>query len=165
MNYYPNYNQFYTPGQPIQQNQQLPKVQPIEQQYNQFAQPNQFIQPQSVYKTLGLQGKSVDSIDVVKAMDIPLDGSISYFPLADGTAIVTKQLQSDGSSKTIIYKPIDEKEIKNTPKYITEEELEERIKNVDNDDIKDDIKELKRKVEDLTEDIISINKDMKKRKD
>lgn len=165
MNYYPNYNQFYTPGQSIQQNQQLPKVQPIEQQYNQFAQPNQFIQPQSVYKTLGLQGKSVDSIDVVKAMDIPLDFSISYFPLTDGSAIVTKQLQTDGTSKTVVYKPVDEKETNSVPKYITEEELEERIKNVDNDYIKDDIKELKRKVEDLAEDINTINKDIKKRKD
>ena len=166
MNYYPNYNQFYTPGQSIQQNQQLPKVQPIEQQYNQFSQPNQFIQPQPIYKQqIGLQGKSVDSIDVVKAMDIPLDGSTSYFPLADGSAIVTKQLQADGSSKTIVYKPVDEKETNSVPKYITEEELEERIKNVDNDYIKDDIKELKRKVEDLAEDINTINKDIKKRKD
>ena len=159
---YPNYNQFY--GQPMQQQMQIPKVQPMEQfqQYN----PSQYTQPQPLYKQqVGLQGKSVDSIDVVKAMDIPLDGSISYFPLADGTAIVTKQLQADGSSKTIVYKPIDEKEINNVPKYITEDELEERIKNIDNDDIKDDIKELKRKIEDLSEDINSINKDMKKRKD
>ena len=32
-----------------------------------------------------LQGKSVESIDVVKALDILLDGSISYFPNADNT--------------------------------------------------------------------------------
>lgn len=159
---YPNYNQFY--GQPMQQQMQMPKVQPMEQ-FQQYT-PQQYTQPQPLYKQqVGLQGKSVDSIDVVKAMDIPLDGSISYFPLADGTAIVTKQLQADGSSKTIVYKPIDEKEVNNVPKYITEEELEERIKNVDNDDIKDDIKELKRKVEDLAEDINTINKDIKKRKD
>lgn len=156
MNYYPNYNQFY--GQPIQQ--QIPKIQPIEQQYPQFTQSQPtFKQP------ISLQGKSVDSIEVVKAMDIPLDGSISYFPLADGTAIVTKQLQSDGSSKTIVYKPIKENETVNIPKYITEEELEEKIKNIDNDNIKNDIKELKRKVEDLTEDISNISKDIKKRKD
>lgn len=159
---YPNYNQFY--GQPMQQQMQMPKVQPMEQ-FQQYT-PQQYTQPQPLYKQqVGLQGKSVDSIDVVKAMDIPLDGSISYFPLADGTAIVTKQLQADGSSKTIVYKPIDEKEVNNVPKYITEDELEERIKNIDNDDIKDDIKELKRKIEDLSEDINSINKDMKKRKD
>lgn len=159
---YPNYNQFY--GQPMQQQMQMPKVQPMEQ-FQQYT-PQQYTQPQPLYKQqVGLQGKSVDSIDVVKAMDIPLDFSISYFPLTDGSAIVTKQLQTDGTSKTVVYKPIDESETKNVPKYITEEELEERIKTVDNDDIKDDIKDLKRKVEDLTEDINSINKDMKKRKD
>lgn len=161
---YPNYNQFY--GQSMQQLQQMqmPKTQPMEQ-FQQYT-PPQYTQPQPIYKQqIGLQGKSVDSIDVVKAMDIPLDGSTSYFPLADGSAIVTKQLQADGSSKTIVYKPVDDSEIKNVPKYITEEELEERIKNVDNDYIKDDIKELKRKVEDLAEDINTINKDIKKRKD
>lgn len=159
---YPNYNQFY--GQPMQQQMQIPKVQPMEQ-FQQYT-PPQYTQPQTMYKqSVGLQGKSVDSIDVVKAMDIPLDFSISYFPLTDGSAIVTKQLQTDGTSKTVVYKPVNENETKNVPKYITEEELEERIKNVDNDDIKDDIKELKRKVEDLVEDVNSINKDMKKRKD
>ena len=167
MNYYPNYNQFY-PAQPVAQNiqQQVPnKMQPLDQQYGQYTNPNQYVQ-MPIYKTqLGLQGKSVDSVDVVKAMDIPLDFSISYFPLTDGSAIVTKQLQTDGTSKTIVYKPIDEKEENNVPKYITEEELEERIKTVENDDIKDDIKELKRKVEDLSEDISNINKDIKKRKD
>ena len=86
-NYYPNYNQFY--NQPMQQ--QVPKMQPMEQSYPQYTQPT------PMYKqAIGLQGKSVDSVDVVKAMDIPLDGSISYFPLTDGSAIVSKQLLQDG---------------------------------------------------------------------
>lgn len=50
-----------------------------------------------------LQGKAVDSIDVVKAMDVPLDGSVTYFPKTDGTAIYTKQLQSDGTSRINTY--------------------------------------------------------------
>ena len=41
-------------------------------------------------------------------MDIPLDGSISYFPLIDGSAIITKQVQNDGTSKIMIYKPTEE---------------------------------------------------------
>ena len=56
---------------------------------------------------IGLQGKSVESLDVVRAMDIPLDGTVSYFPLTDGTAIVSKQLQSDGTSKMVVYKPVE----------------------------------------------------------
>lgn len=155
MNYYPNYNQFY--GQPTMA--QMPKTQPIEQQYPQYN-----MQP-IFNKQLGLQGKSVDSIEVVKAMEIPLDGTISYFPLTDGTAIVSKQLMQDGTSKTVIYKPIENSDTTEVHKYITEEELEEKIKNVNNDSLKNDIKDLKRKVEDLSEDITTINKEMKKRKD
>lgn len=68
MNYYQNYNQLY--GQPIQPVQpvqpQMQRMQPVEQQYPQYMQ-TQFKQP------TGLQGKSVDGIEVVKAMDIPLD--------------------------------------------------------------------------------------------
>ena len=155
---YPNYNQFY--GQPMQQQMQIPKVQPMEQ-FQQYT-PPQYTQPQTMYKqSVGLQGKSVDSIDVVKAMDIPLDFSISYFPLTDGSAIVTKQLQTDGTSKTVVYKPIEDKEITNVPKYITKEDLDKEIKKVDNSSIKDDIKTLKRKIEDLSEDL----KDIKKGKD
>lgn len=154
-NYYPNYNQFY--GQ-----MQMPKM--ANAQPMQSVQPMQTMeqyQPQQIYKQIGLQGKSVDSIDVVKAMDIPLDGSVSYFPLVDGTAIVTKQLQADGTSKTVVYKPIEDKEIANVPKYITKEDLDKEIKKVDNSSIKDDIKTLKRKIEDLSEDL----KDIKKGKD
>ena len=46
-----------------------------------------------------LNGKQVESIDIVKNLEIPLDGSISYFPLVNGTAIATKQLMQDGTSK------------------------------------------------------------------
>lgn len=156
MNFYPNYNQFY--GQPMQQ--VIPKQQPMEQQYPQYN------QPQPVYKQpVGLQGKSVDSIDVVKAMDIPLDGTISYFPLTDGTAIVTKQLQQDGSSKTIVYKPIEQDTEDKAPKYITVEELDESMKKIDNSSLKDEIKTIKRQLEDLTEDIKDVNEKIRKRKD
>lgn len=162
MSFYPNYNQFYgqTTMQPMQQ---IPKMQPIQQQpvdqqYAQYTQP--------IYKQpVSLQGKSVDSIDVVKAMDIPLDGSISYFPLTNGTAIVTKQLQQDGSSKTIVYKPIDEETEEKMPKYITIEDLEENIKKFDNSSLKDEIKNIKRQIEDLVEDVKDVSEKIRKRKD
>ena len=98
-----------------------------------------------------LNGKLVDSIDVVKSTDIPLDGSISYFPLTDGTAIVSKQLKQDGTSKMTVYKPVEEKE---APKleYATKEDLEKSIKEIDLsdiDDLKDEIKELKAEIKKL----------------
>lgn len=126
----------------------------------------QYTQPQPVYKpVISLQGKTVDSIDVVKATDIPLDGSVSYFPIVDGSAIVTKQLQQDGTSKIIIYKPVDGNEVKEESKFVTVEEFNERLKGLDNEGFKDDLKDIKRKIEDFEEDINNINKDLKKRKD
>lgn len=114
-----------------------------------------------------LQGKSVDSIDVVKAMDIPLDGTISYFPLTDGTAIVTKQLQQDGTSKTIIYKPEEIKAETKVPSYITKDEFEASIKDLkdlkDTDKIENNIKEMKRQIEDIIDDMKKIKE--KNRKD
>lgn len=100
---------------------------------------------------VGLQGKSVESLDVVKAMDIPLDGTVSYFPLTDGSAIVSKQLQMDGTSKMVVYKPVEE-EKKDLPRYVTFEELESAISDFDFSelqdlqDMKDDIKEIKKQL-------------------
>ena len=38
----------------------------------------QYIPPMPTIQQNNLQGKIVDSVEVVKAMDIPLDGSVSY---------------------------------------------------------------------------------------
>lgn len=114
----------------------------------------QFIQPQPIQPITtptALLGKIVDNVDVVKATDIPLDGSTSYFPLADGSAIVTKKLQTDGTSKTIIYKPTEEEKIE-APKYATIEDIEKEISKLDlNDleDLKDEIKEIKKELKEI----------------
>lgn len=117
--------------------------------------PQQFMQPVNPIPTInnqiGLLGKIVESIDVVKAMDIPLDGSISYFPLTDGSAIVSKQLQTDGTSKVIIYRPSEEDK-KEAIKFATLEDLEEAINDIDLSDIqdlKDEIKDIKKQLKDF----------------
>lgn len=140
--YTPNYNPYYNYGPT-----QTPRM---DQQFSPSMQNQYNKQP------VGLQGKSVDSLEVVKAMDIPLDGSVSYFPLVDGTAIITKQLQADGTSKTVVYRPIEDDKVDNLPKYITPEELQNALKGLDIPDVKDlreDIKTLKRKLRDLSDDI------------
>lgn len=163
MNFYPNYNQFYgqsfqQPMQNIQQGMQtMPQMQPMQKPLEQQG----YISNQSFKTNLGLQGKSVDSVDVVKAMDIPLDGSVSYFPLTDGTAIVTKQLMQDGTSKTITYKPVPEqKDVQNeqeVPKYLTLDEFNKSIRVLDNSGLKEQINSL----QDQMENILSEIKDIK----
>ena len=139
-----NYQSIY---QPMQQTVQQPiqKPQQVEQIYR----------PQ-VY----LQGKSVDSIDVVKAMDIPLNGTISYFPLTDGSAIVTKQLQQDGTSKTMIYKPVEENKPIEENNYITREQMEQAIQNIDYSDIENNITYIKKQIQGLMENMKKINDTM-----
>ena len=150
-----NYNNYMQP--------QIPRYNTYQGFTNQQVQPQmqqpqmQTYQPQQV-QLQGLQGKTVDSIDVVKAMDIPLDGSISYFPLVDGTAIVTKQLQQDGTSKTLIYKPSENTDLEKQIKYVTPEELDKAIKDIDfdNDEIeelKEDVRTIKKQVKLLTDNI------------
>lgn len=116
---------------------------------------NQYIQQpaQTITPTIpsGLQGKIVDSLDVVKALDIPLDGSVSYFPLVDSSAIITKKLQSDGTTKTTIYKATEEKEI-SLPKYATIDDIKKELDKIDVsdlEDIKEEIKEIKKDLKEL----------------
>lgn len=125
-------NQYYS---------QVPRFQPtIDPNYSQMYQ-------QNYSQAKGLQGKQVESIEIVKNTEIPLDGTTSYFPVADGSAIVTKQLQTDGTCKITVFKPITEH--KEEVKYVTPKELEEALKELnldDLDDIKEDIKELKKQL-------------------
>ena len=124
---------------------------------NQMTQPNYMqtiptIQPMpTINNQIGLLGKVVDSIDVVKSLEIPLDGSTSYFPLANGEAIISKQLQNDGTSKIVVYKPTQE-EKKDVIQFATLEDIQDAINELDLSDIqdlKDDIKEIKKQLKEL----------------
>lgn len=129
-------------------------------QQQRFQQPmiNQPTQPQPYIPTIqpinnptSLLGKAVESVDVVKAMDIPFDGSISYFPLTDGSAIITKQLQTDGTSKMVVYKPAQEDK-KDAVQFATLEDIENAINDLDLSDIqdiRDDIKEIKKQLKEF----------------
>ena len=129
-------------------------------QQQRFQQPmiNQPTQPQPYIPTIqpinnptSLLGKAVESVDVVKAMDIPFDGSISYFPLTDGSAIITKQLQTDGTSKMVVYKPVQEDK-KDAIQFATLEDIENAINDLDLSDIqdiRDDIKEIKKQLKEF----------------
>lgn len=145
----PFYNGAYSYQTPQPRNIQSTQVNP---------QLNQTQQNVSQYNQSVLQGKSVDSIDVVKATDVTLDGSVCYFPLIDGSAIITKQLQPDGTSKITVYKPIQEEANKPEVKYITENELKKEINKIDLSQFSDKFKEIDRKIEDLSDDIKKINK-------
>jgi hypothetical protein len=128
-----------------------------QQRFQNVDQPNQqptmttYQPPIQLTKPTTLLGKAVESIDVVKATDIPLDGSISYFPLTDGSAIVSKQLQNDGTSKITVYKPVKEDK-KEAIQFATLDDLQEAIGEIDLSDIQDlkeEIKDIKKQLKEL----------------
>ena len=130
---------------------------PQQQRFTGTEQPNQqpmmtnYQPPMQLTKPSSLLGKVVDNIEVVRATDIPLDGSTSYFPLSDGSSIVTKQLQNDGTSKIVVYKPTQEDK-KDAIQFATLEDIQDAINDLDLSDIqdlRDDVKEIKKQLKEF----------------
>lgn len=105
----PNYFAWQNQYLPPQQNPYLQRMENL-QQFQQALQPQP--QMQNQFATLG---KMVDSVDVVKATDIPMDGNMYYFPKADGTEIYGKQWLSNGQTQILAFKPVLEDNTNNTP--------------------------------------------------
>lgn len=122
---------------------------PVPQQIQQPVQP--IMQPIIQNTQPTLLGKQVESIEVVRATEVPFDGSISYFPLSDSSAIITKKIQADGTSKMVVYKPVVETE-KEQVNYVTIDQLQDAIKGIDLSeigDLKNDIKDFDKRLKEL----------------
>ncbi len=76
---------------------QQPQIEPL-QTANQFQR-----QLQS-----GINGRVVQSVEMITANDVPMDGSAAFFPMQDMSAILAKSWNADGTIKTVIFKPINE---------------------------------------------------------
>lgn len=98
-----SYPQYGYPQTPMDRMSQL-------QAFQQSLQPTQMSAPNN-FATIG---KIVDSIDIVKATDIPMDGNMYYFPKADGTEIYAKQWLTNGQTRILTFKPILNKEADNS---------------------------------------------------
>lgn len=99
MNYniQPAYQQYgYNPyfQQPRMQQPQIEQVQPV----NQFQQ----------QMPRGVNGRVVQSAEMITANDVPMDGSAAFFPMQDMSEILAKSWNADGTIKTVIFKPINE---------------------------------------------------------
>ena len=76
------------------------------QQYQQSLQQPLVPTQMSGANQMSALGKMVDSIDVVKATDIPMDGNAYYFPKADGTEVYCKQWLQNGTTRILTFKPV-----------------------------------------------------------
>ena len=102
--FYPQMNNNY---QMPMQNPYMDRMAQL-QQYQQSLQQPVVPTQMSGANQMSTLGKIVDSIDVVKATDVPMDGSMYYFPKADGTEIFGKQWLSNGQTRILTFKPVFE---------------------------------------------------------
>lgn len=93
-------NQYYQ--QPYMQNPYMQRMENL-QQFQQAIQPQAQMQSANNFTPLG---KIVDSVDIVKATDIPMDGSMYYFPKADGSMVFGKQWLANGQTRILTFKAI-----------------------------------------------------------
>ena len=98
-NYFNQYNQMQNPYM-----DRMAQLQQYQQNLQQPIVPTQT----PVSNQMSALGKMVDSIDVVKATDVPMDGSMYYFPKADGTEIFGKQWMQNGQTRILTFKPVFE---------------------------------------------------------
>ena len=97
--YYPGYNNYpYTQGQ-------MPSM-----QYPTYTTQSY---PQGTAAPQTLNGKSVDSEDVVKATEVPI-GGYGIFPKADLSEIYVKSWNNNGTTSLITFQPIVQKQTSNT---------------------------------------------------
>lgn len=103
----------------LQQNQQG-----YPQHYNPLAQvqnraidyqqnmPNTYQQNQIVQ---GINGKIIAEMSQITANDVPMDGSVAFFPKQDLSEVYAKSWNADGTIRTVTYKPVLDNEPKNVP--------------------------------------------------
>lgn len=95
-NYLPQYGAYqYNPMANIQ------RFQPQEQIQPQVQQP----MPQQI---AGINGRIVQTVENINANEVPMDGSMAFFPKQDMSEIYVKGWNADGTINTIVYKPYTE---------------------------------------------------------
>lgn len=110
MQQYPNYlmNNYSQYQQPQMQ------FNPYMQRMENLQQFQQSLQQPTVTSQVPALGKVVESMDIVKVTDIPMDGNVYYFPKADGGEIYTKQFMPNGQTRILTFKPILDAEPNNS---------------------------------------------------
>ena len=98
------------PYQMPQTNSYMPQYQSYQPAYNPMQNIQRFQQPQQPDQIQqGIFGKVVQSQDSIVANDVPMNGSVAFFPKSDLSEIYAKQWSADGTISTMVFKP-DKKE-------------------------------------------------------
>ena len=87
---------------PYQQQQQPMNYNPVFTKYPQMTQNI----PQRIQQEPQIMGKIVQNAEMITANDVPLNGSVAFFPKQDLSEIYAKSWTADGVIRTMTFKPI-----------------------------------------------------------
>ena len=62
-------------------------------------------QPMS-QQIVGINGRIVQAVENINANEVPMDGSVAFFPKQDLTEIYAKSWNADGTIRTLTFKPV-----------------------------------------------------------
>ena len=90
-------------------------MQPQQQFYNQAAALQQYQQPSYMQQSAQrINGRVVQSADMITANDVPMDGSVAFFPTQDLSEIYAKSWDANGKIVTRLFKPVSDSYPSNT---------------------------------------------------
>lgn len=72
-------------------------------QYNPMASYQRYQQPEP---TQGISGRVVQAVETINPNEVPMDGSVAFFPKQDLTEIYAKSWNTDGTIHTLTFKPV-----------------------------------------------------------
>lgn len=92
-------------------------LQNYQQSLQQPMQMNQQPMPQQI---AGINGRVVQAVENINANEVPMDGSMAFFPKQDLSEIYVKGWNANGRIKTIVYKPYTESDGNNVSNPTTD---------------------------------------------
>ena len=55
---------------------------------------------------VGINGRIVQAVETINPNEVPMDGSVAFFPKQDLTEIYAKSWNADGTIRTLTFKPV-----------------------------------------------------------
>lgn len=94
--------------------------------YQNYSYGNQYQNQMAQQPIAALQGKVVDSVDMVRVNEVPF-GGFGVFPKGDLSEIYVKSWNNNGTTQINTYKPIPVEETKEVKEISSRDELLEKI--------------------------------------
>lgn len=100
----------------------------------QYQQPFGFAPQQPVMQPyqprMGVPGRMVSSADEITPNEVPMDGSLALFPLTDGSAILARSWNRDGTISTVMYAPTQAQDNEDNRSSITLNDIMQELDDI-----------------------------------